>query len=214
LGYAIQLGRLQPIEERLEIELALTAERLRSYAPRNDLRQEGGSMRLFLAAALLVLILAPSAGAVEYVTGSFIEYGTDYRLETTVTMDSGSLTDAGCRTVTVKFVKTNGGPGPLSNDLYKIFQRRGWCWNAAHTKVTSTYNYARWKECCDPGWQWVAWEPTISTGTAGANYTLTRRIEGHTKFCGPVIGCVDHDYPWIKLYINGNGSYGVLKGAG
>jgi hypothetical protein len=171
-------------------------------------------LAVVILAVAVALVLAPAAGAVEFVTDSFTEYGTNYILEATTTMDSGTLTGSGCRTVTVKFVKTNGGPGPTSNDLYKIFQRRGWCWNAAHTKVTSTYNYARWKECCDPGWVWVAWEPTLSTGTVGVNYTLTRRIEGHTKFCIPLFGCPDHDYPWIKLYINGNGTYGVLRGAG
>jgi hypothetical protein len=154
------------------------------------------------------LLFASTASALE----PSIEVGADYILETTVVEEASGQAAVRCRKITVGYTKTNGGIGPTSNDLYKIFQRQGWCWNTSTRKVTSLYGHERWKECCDPGWVWVGWEATTTSWGSGG-YTVTRRIEGHTKFCPPFIGCMDHDHPFIKLYLNANGSYGVHKGS-
>jgi hypothetical protein len=153
---------------------------------------------------LVALALAAPAGA-----ETFTEVGEDYILETTVVSEPTTLYATKCKKVSATYTKTNGG----GNDLYKVSQKWGWCWNTNTEKVTSLYGWERWKNCCDPFWQWVGWEATTTTGWTG-NFTVTRRIEGHTKFCVPFVGCPDHDYPWVKLFLYGNGGWNVRKGSG
>lgn len=43
--------------------------------------------------------------------------------------------------------------------------------------------------------------------------TVTRRIEGHTKFCIPLVGCPDHDYPRVQLFLYGTGGGNATKGS-
>jgi hypothetical protein len=166
-------------------------------------------MRLLVSAAAALALAFPLTESASAATTT-VEVGADYVFESTEEADTLMETFATrCKKVSAQYTRTNGA----FNDLYKIGQRWGFCWSTVTHKVTSLYGWERWKQCCDPGWSWVSWEPTTTYCWTGCK-TVTRRIEGHTKFCIPLVGCPDHDYPWVKLFLYGTGGWNATKGSG
>jgi hypothetical protein len=116
-----------------------------------------------------------------------------------------------CKKVKAVYTKTNGAPGPLSNDLWKYGATWGWCWKTGTHTISSLYGWARIIQCCDPGWDFKGNTSLSTTGWVGSK-TVTRRTQGHFAFCPPVAGCVNHNYPWVKLFLYGTGGWNATKG--
>jgi hypothetical protein len=158
--------------------------------------------RLTLILALAALALPATASAESY---ELFRTNADGTYEwVTWGVDASSVS---CKKVHVTYLKTNGGPGPFSNVLWKYGERWGWCWNGR--KVTSLYGYERYVSCCDPGWSFLGHVGLWTTGWAG-QWSVSRKTQGHFKFC--IVWACDHDYPWVKLTLRGDGSWGRAKG--
>jgi hypothetical protein len=161
----------------------------------------------FALVMMVALALAPAARAAD--SYERVTTNADGTVEWLIWGVEAS--SASCKKVHVTYVKTNGGPGPFSNTLWTYGERWGWCWNGR--KVTSLYGYTRYFTCCDPGWDFVKHVSLTTTGWAG-DWAVSRKAKGKFKFCVPIWGCVDYDYPWVKLTLTGDGGWSRAKGNG
>lgn len=115
-------------------------------------------MRLLVSAAAALALAFPLTASASAATTT-VEVGADYVFESTEEADTSMETFATrCKKVSAQYTRTNGA----FNDLYKVGQRWGFCWSTVTHKITSLYGWERWKQCCDPGWSWVSWEPTTT----------------------------------------------------
>ena len=87
--------------------------------------------------------------------------------------------------------------------LWTYTQRIDWCWDG--TWVTSYAYRSRWGTTHYPGWQFNGHIDGSTAGGVGYTqyYAFT---QGEFALCGPVIGCVQHAYPYIHLWGYGNGT--------
>jgi hypothetical protein len=170
-------------------------------------------MKVFLGVlAALALFALPSAPASAWTVTS-VEPVTDETGEVVGVLEEGEEPMAllesaatGCKKVYVKYTRTNGGPGPASNDVWAYRMEQGFCWNSNRNRITSLYGFLREPICCDPFWSWAGHVALSTTGGVG-QWRVSRYTKGHFKLCFPWLGCVDHDYPWLRLTLYGTGNW-------
>lgn len=175
-------------------------------------------MKVFLGVlAALALFPLPSASASAWTVTS-VEQVTDETGAVVAVVEEGEQTEAlidsaatGCKKVFVQYTRTNGGPGPASNDLWKYRMEQGFCWNSRTNRITSLYGFLREPICCDPFWSWAGHVALSTTGWAGQS-RVSRYTKGHFKFCLPWVGCADHDYPWLRLTVYASGAWSRAGG--
>jgi hypothetical protein len=86
-----------------------------------------------------------------------------------------------------------------------------WCWSYPRITSLSVSCYAtdvdQFVEFlgCSGGGNWYTW----SGDPRGGHYSFR---QGTFKNCVPVLGCVAWAYPWIKIWVNGNGAWTSQKG--
>jgi hypothetical protein len=111
---------------------------------------------------------------------------------------------SGCRTVDI--AKT--GRDILGFVVYRFHQVKRWCWSYPRVTSTSVYTYV---SDVDPNMDYagiVAAQGNYFTwccgnGTSG-HYSLR---QGKFKNCVLWLPCWRTEYPWVKIWVHGDGSY-------
>jgi hypothetical protein len=99
----------------------------------------------------------------------------------------------------------------LGFTLAVFHHRVYWCWSYPRITSLSVSCYAtnvdQFVEFlgCSGGGNWYTW----SGDSHGGHYSFR---QGTFKNCVPVFGCVAWAYPWIKMWVNGNGAWTSQKG--
>ena len=120
-----------------------------------------------------------------------------------------SLQASGCKQVSVARV----GKSFFGSVVYKYWQDKYFCWN--YPKVTSVSVGTRVTNV-DPFWFYRG-----TTGSQGWFYTWCcgNGQSGHYSFrqgsfenCVTNLGCFGKEYPWVKIWARGDGSYTYTTG--
>jgi hypothetical protein len=114
------------------------------------------------------------------------------------------IVGAGCRSVWAgRYRKSTAGIV-----VWRYRQIIDWCWNAAHTRITSRYR-ERWGRTYVPLWHFRGHIGNSTAGGVGYGY-YKAFTQGHFEFCFVQIGgCVVSKDPWIRMttYATGAWSY-------
>jgi hypothetical protein len=109
---------------------------------------------------------------------------------------------AGCRSVWAgRYRKSTAGI-----TVWRYRQIIEWCWNTAHTRITSRYR-ERWGRTYVPLWHFRGHIGSATGG--GVGYTYFRAFtQGHFEFCFVQIGgCVVSRNPWIRMTVYASGAW-------
>jgi hypothetical protein len=118
-----------------------------------------------------------------------------------------SLQASGCREIDI--VKEGSG-FLFGTTVYKWHHSKRWCW--ANGRVTGVWSSA-YATNVDANWYY--------RGLAGsAGYFYGANQSGHYSFrqakmenCVLKYGCIGSEYPWVKIWAEGNGSYRWQRGS-
>ena len=116
---------------------------------------------------------------------------------------------AGCRTVDAARI----GRSAFGFVVYKFHQVKRWCWSNPRVTSVRTSTYV---SHVDPNWDYK--------GVIGAKGDFYRWCcgdarSGHYTFrqarfdnCIPWIGCIRREYPWVRIWVRGNGTWSYDTG--
>ena len=118
-----------------------------------------------------------------------------------------ALQASGCREIDI--VK-EGSSFLFRTTVYKWHQHKRWCW--ANGRVTGVWTSA-YATNMDANWYY--------RGLAGsAGYFFGPNQSGHYSFrqakmenCVLKYGCIGSEYPWIKIWVEGDGGYRWQRGS-
>lgn len=122
---------------------------------------------------------------------------------------SAEMTLAGCRRVDVAMV----GRDIFHFVVYRFHVVKSWCWR--YPRVTSASAYAYVSDV-DPNMEFRG-----VVASSGHYYTWCcgNGRSGHVSFrqgrfdnCIMWLPCTRREYPWVRLYVHGNGSYSYARG--
>jgi hypothetical protein len=109
---------------------------------------------------------------------------------------------AGCRSVWAgRYRKSTAGI-----TVWRYRQMIDWCWNTAHTRITSTYR-ERWGRTYVPLWHF---DGHVGSSTGGGVGSASYRAftQGRFEFCFAQIGgCVVSRTPWIRMTVHASGAW-------
>jgi len=118
---------------------------------------------------------------------------------------------AGCRDIDAWRYSTSFLFGTL---VYKFHQTVHFCWNSAN-KLT-VVNTGTYVSNVDPNWTYRGLTASDGyffewcCGAAQSGHYGLR--EGHFDNCVPKYGCVGSEYPWVKIWVQGDGSWSYDTG--
>lgn len=111
---------------------------------------------------------------------------------------------AGCKVVTV----WRGFKLLIQVMAWKMFERISWCWNSAHSKITS-FGYRRWAEVYVPTWDWKGFIGFAGSGGTG-HPTARRWTQGKFQQCAAY--CFQTKTPWVDLKVYADGHWAWASG--
>jgi hypothetical protein len=117
---------------------------------------------------------------------------------------------AGCRTVDIPKV----GYDIFGFVVYKFHQVKRWCWSYPRITSVRTSTYV---SNVDPNWDYRGviasrgffYRSCCGDGRSG-HYTFR---QGRFDNCIPWIGCIRREYPWVKIWVRGNGTWSYDTGS-
>lgn len=175
---------------------------------------------VILAAALLALAAGPATAATDGNPGELVPtiLAADdpdvLVVETPAELDPAVDTLAKviptyCRTLSVARIHRTF----LGFVAFKFWQRKRWCWRYPKVVSVQTSTYLT---NVDPNYEfegvvsaWGNWY-TWCCGNTRSGHVSFR--EGKVKNCVLRIGCVGTYYPWVKIFVHGNGGYAYQTG--
>jgi hypothetical protein len=101
------------------------------------------------------------------------------------------------------FQKTVNAKNTYGMTMWTYWSRGEWCGDGS--RITSTIGKTRGITVNMPYWEFTGHDAWQTSGGVGMTYWHTY-TQGHFQNCFPVIGCVQHRYPWVDLYMYGSGS--------
>ena len=167
-------------------------------------------MKRLLALTLLAtaLVLPAEARADELVSAEAdTETSAEVNVDTSAEVNVETSTEtssSGCRRVDVARI----GRSILGFVVYKFHQVKKWCWSYPRITWKEVYTYV---SDVDPNMDYRGVVSAVgyfytwccSSGYSG-HYSL--RV-GKFENCEPVLGCIRTEYPWVKIWARGDGSY-------
>jgi len=99
----------------------------------------------------------------------------------------------------------------LISTLAVFHHRVSWCWSYPRITGVNVSCYSTNVDQfvtnlgCGGGGNYYTW----SGSPQGGHYSFR---QGYYKNCVPVVGCIAHAYPWVKIWVNGNGAWTTQKG--
>lgn len=134
------------------------------------------------------------------VAGEESPEGTTYTEVAAVS--SRPVLGAGCRSVWAgRYRKSTAGI-----TVWRYRQMIDWCWNTAHTRITSRYR-ERWGRTYVPLWHFDG-HVGSSTGGGVGSASFRAFTQGRFQFCFAQIGgCVVSRYPWIRMTVYASGAW-------
>jgi len=118
-----------------------------------------------------------------------------------------ALQASGCREIDI----TKEGKSFLFHSLvYRWHHWKRWCWSNGRVTGVWTSAYAT---NMDANWYYKGL-------AASSSYFYGANQSGHYSFrqaemqnCVFKYGCIGSEYPWVKIWVKGDGSYSVQKGS-
>ena len=170
---------------------------------------------LIAAAAAALGILASSSVAAQPAPGTVRATVTDLDLQGRALGAPGpalrgkggrSLQASGCREIDIV---REGSSFLFRTTVYKFHHHKRWCW--ANGRVTGVWTSA-YATNVDANWYYRGL--SASTG-----YFYGANQSGHYSFrqakmenCVLKYGCVGSEYPWVKIWVQGDGGYRWQRG--
>jgi hypothetical protein len=120
------------------------------------------------------------------------------------------LQGSGCRQVSVNRYATSVLFGKI---VYRFWQDKYWCWS--YPRVTSV-SVSTHVSDMDPNWYYrgltssSSWFYTWCCGNGSSGHYSLR--QGRMENCVLKFGCIGTEYPWVKIWARGDGSYSWSTG--
>ncbi|MEZ5098930.1 MAG: hypothetical protein R3C15_03830 [Thermoleophilia bacterium] len=115
---------------------------------------------------------------------------------------------SGCAAVDVSRI---GRSSIVRSVVYKWHQVKGWCWSAG--KVTRV-DISTYPSDVDPNWRYRGQLPGsggyYAWNGAGSGHWSLR--QGSFENCILKYGCIGSEYPWVKVWVHGDGTYAYETG--
>jgi hypothetical protein len=125
------------------------------------------------------------------------------------TQGTAAQASAGCRSVDVARI----GRSALGFVVYKFHQVKRWCWSYPRVTSVKTSTYV---SNVDPNWDYKG---VIASSGSFFRWCCGDARSGHRTFrqgrfdnCIPWIGCIRREYPWVRIWVRGNGTYSYDTG--
>jgi hypothetical protein len=168
-----------------------------------------GALAGATAALLLVATAAPAGaqtpGAVRATVADLDASGRPLGPPRPARRSGRSLQASGCREVDVYKEGTSFLFGAV---VYRWHHTKRWCWS--NGRVTGVWTSA-FPTNVDPNWYYrgIANSTSYFYGGNTVHYSMRQaRFEN----CLFKFGCVGSEYPWVKIWANGDGSYRWERG--
>lgn len=119
----------------------------------------------------------------------------------------GIASASGCREISAKVT----GKNILGDTQWTFRQTADWCWSGG--KVTDKYSDF---DVTSPGQWWGYKHLADSESSSGATLPWIRYRQAYFAECFPSWaggGCYHQSYPWIRMYMYGNGTYTIRYGS-